>query len=119
LRTGIDLSRTTDDREALAAYIDDPCFRRTTRVGLAADLLATAKQLHSSALALRVPALFLHGRRDSIAPWPDEVASSLRGPDREVRVFDHGYHNLFLDTRRHDVFDAIGQWLSSVRVRAR
>jgi alpha-beta hydrolase superfamily lysophospholipase len=77
------------------------------------------KQVHSSALALQVPALFLHGRLDAIASWHDSVAASLRGPGREVRVFEHGHHNLFLDRQRHEVFEAIDRWLSNLAVGTR
>jgi 8-oxo-dGTP diphosphatase len=115
LRTGIDMRRVTDDEAALRAYLDDPLIRSSTRMGLASDLLTAVRDLPSLARGLNLPALFLHGSRDVVAPWPDDVVATLQGGQRVVRLFERGHHNLFLDRARADVFDAILQWAATLR----
>ncbi|MGQ0799999.1 MAG: alpha/beta fold hydrolase [Pseudomarimonas sp.] len=114
LKTGINLSLVTDNSDDLAAYVGDPQFRTRVRLGLASDLLQATEQLLSIARGLPLPTLFLHGKLDAIAPWSDEVVADLQGGERVVKVFEHGYHNLFLDNARCEVFNAITQWTKAL-----
>jgi alpha-beta hydrolase superfamily lysophospholipase len=116
LNPGIDMTGITNNAADRAAYLSDPLCRTTTRMGLASDLLATAKELGALVGSVRIPALFLHGQRDSIAPWPHEVAAALQARGHAVEIFPQGYHNLFLDMERHAVFEAITRWLTSLRL---
>lgn len=116
IETGIDPTAITDNSAALAEYTADPLFRTKTRLGLAADLLAAMPALREAALGLGIPALFLHGQRDRIAPWDPELGAALaRRPGCTVRLFPDGYHNLFLDQGRAEVFGTIREWAAQAR----
>ncbi len=110
LQAGLDIGAVTDHPGHLARYTADPLFSTRTRMGLAADLLAAVKGLRAQAAALPLPALFLHGRQDRIAPWDEGLAAALAGPGRVLHLLDHGHHNLFLDQGRQAAFDAIAAW---------
>lgn len=110
---GLDLTRISRDVEAVREYIADALFQVRTTPRMAAEVLVAMSVTLERAADLQVPVLMLHGGDDTIVrPACSEwFYPRVAVPDKALRLYPGGYHNLFIDHIRGDVFEDITRWL--------
>lgn len=115
LRTSpLDVGAISRDPAEVQAYRDDPLVytgRIKLRMGL--ELLRAGPRLLPLAPRVSLPTLILHGSSDRLADvrGSEQLFRQLGSTDKTLRVYDGGYHELFNDVVRDEVFDDLIGWL--------
>jgi alpha-beta hydrolase superfamily lysophospholipase len=109
-----DLEAVSRDRAVVQALRADPRLltKATARFGVA--LLDAAERVNAGAAAWSVPLLILHGTADRMAA-PDgsrRFYERVAHPDKELREYVGGYHDLFRDTDAARVLADLDAWLA-------
>jgi len=70
--------------------------------------------VHTHANELSIPLLVLHGTEDELASIEGSrrFFHNVQYEDSEMKEYDGGYHELFNDTLKEEVFIDIEQWLA-------
>ena len=78
------------------------------------QLKETVDWVHTHANKLSIPLLILHGTGDELASIEGsrKFSQNIEYHDLEMKEYDGGYHELFNDTIKEEVFNDIEQWLS-------
>ena len=111
---GQDLEAVSRDHAAVQALRADPRLltKATARFGVA--LLDAVERVNAGAAAWSVPLLILHGTADRLAT-PDgsrRFYDRVAYPDKELREYDGGYHDLFHDPDAARVLADVDAWLA-------
>jgi alpha-beta hydrolase superfamily lysophospholipase len=110
---GQDLAAVSRDAAVVRELRADPRLltKATARFGVA--LLDAVERVNAGAAALAVPLLILHGTADRLAA-PDgsrRFYARVAYPDKELREYDGGYHDLFRDADAARVLADLDVWL--------
>jgi len=95
----------------LAARAADELVHDTITLGAAERVRSIARAYRERIAELAMPVLVLHGGDDAIAT--PASAGELRRPNVEHRIFAGLRHDLFHETRKGEVIDAVAQWLAA------
>jgi acylglycerol lipase len=115
LATGLDTTALSREPKVVAAYERDPLVHDRGTARLGSELMTTVKELHARAADLRVPLLIQHGDADRIAQIDGsrEFVASAGVPDKELRIYPGGYHQLHNDLCADEVTADLVNWLEA------
>lgn len=112
----LDLARLSRDPVLLQTYVtDDPLYQTRVTPRLAAALVATIADTRRRAPAFTVPLLVQHGTDDTVTSpiGSREFVERAGSADKTYTAYDGGYHNLFVDTCRDEVYGAMAAWMDA------
>lgn len=111
----LDPSAMSRDPREVAAYRDDPQVTRDpVRLDTAIAMVRAAEAaLAPDAPPLTLPTLVLHGLADRVADPRGSAELVARHPGVTHHVEPDGHHELFNDTCREHVTDALVRWLTA------
>ena len=114
IATGLDLSKISRDVDVVQTTKDDPLVHGKATPRLAMQLNETVDWVHTHANKLAIPLLVLHGTEDELASIEGSrrFFHNVQYEDSEMKEYDGGYHELFNDTIKDEVFIDIEQWLA-------
>jgi alpha-beta hydrolase superfamily lysophospholipase len=109
-----DLDAVSRDPAVVRELRADPRLltKATARFGVA--LLDAVERVNAGANALSVPLLIMHGTADRMAAVDGSrrFIERVAYPDKELRAYDGGYHDLFRDADAARVLADLGAWLA-------
>jgi long-chain acyl-CoA synthetase len=113
LPIGLSQSMALHDREALAAYLQDPLRHEMGSARLATEFISTVDWIYYHSAELRVPLLLLHGTADEITSPKASRAFFQRVllPDKEHHEYPGADHELYEDLDRFSILHDIEGWL--------
>jgi alpha-beta hydrolase superfamily lysophospholipase len=114
LDTRLDSVNMTRDPKAVARLDADPLVHGRGTARLGTEIIDTIARVRASAARLSVPILIQHGEDDKVA-LPDGSRwfyERVRYPDKQLKTYPGGYHNLFVDLNWEEVLADIAAWIS-------
>ncbi len=115
LSTALDSDSISRDPEECRVYREDPLVHDKASVKLASELSAVQEVIFSRSDNMHCPLLLCYGSEDRIAPHePIEAFFNRSGSDdKEMKVFEGGFHEIHNDFIREDVYKLYADWMSS------
>ncbi|MEM7553070.1 MAG: lysophospholipase, partial [Cyanobacteria bacterium P01_A01_bin.84] len=113
LNTGIDLSKSTRDKDVLATYAEDDLRHRLGSARLSTEFMKTTKWVNNQIPFLKLPLLILHGDADEVAPIEVsyKLLQKVNFPDKELIEYPGAYHEIQNDLCYPKVVVDIENWL--------
>lgn len=113
LPIGLTKGMEVHDREALAAYLQDPLRHEMGSARLATEFLSTVDWIYYHGAELRVPLLLLHGTADLVTSPQASRAFFQRVlfPDKEHHEYPGAEHELYEDLDRFTMLNDVEVWL--------
>ncbi len=101
------------DKAIVKAYEKDPLVGKNITARLAFELLTNQETLMAAAKKIQLPALMLHGGDDQICDPAGTVDfyEKLGSPDKELKIYDGMYHEIFNEFGKEEVLADVGSWL--------
>jgi acylglycerol lipase len=112
--TTIPYDKLSRDPQVIEAQRDDPLtYQGPIRARMASQTLTAMKHVAAASSSLSIPVLLLHGTGDVIA---DPATSSylydaIGSSDRELKLYDGLWHQLFNEPERESVYRDVESWL--------
>lgn len=106
----------THDEASVRAYKKDPMIPKYITAGLALELLHNQEHLMEVAGKISLPILMMHAGDDQISSKEatEEFFGKLASQDKQLKIYDGFYHELFNEIGKEKVFWDIEEWLSTV-----
>lgn len=114
LDTRLDSASMSRDPKAVERLDADPMVHGRGTARLGTEIIDTIARVRNSAAKLRVPILIQHGEDDKVA-LPDGSRwfyQRVGHPDKQLKTYPGGYHNLFIDLNWEEVLGDIAGWIS-------
>lgn len=114
LDTGLDSASMSRDPKVVERLDADPMAHGRGTARLGTEVVDTIARVRKRAGDLKVPILLQHGEDDKVA-LPDGTRwffDRVSHPDKELRTYPGGYHNLFVDLNWKEVLQDIDDWVS-------
>ncbi len=114
LDTGLDSANMSRDPKAVERLDADPLVHGRGTARLGTELVAAIARVRGQAGEFAVPLLLQHGADDKVAA-PEGTTwfyERVRHPDKELRIYPGGYHNLFVDLNWREVLGDVEEWVS-------
>ncbi|MBI2340532.1 MAG: lysophospholipase [Deltaproteobacteria bacterium] len=110
----IDPKWISRDPEVVRAYKRDPLVSKKISLKLIAELLANQEKLPALAPKVRIPGLLLHAGDDHICAREGSEAfyKKMGSKDKQVKIYDGFYHELFNEFGKEEVFGDMEKWLA-------
>ncbi len=115
ISTALDSDSISRDPEECRKYNDDPLIHDKASVKMSSELTAVQETIFSRSGSMNCPLLLCYGSEDRIAPHePIESFFNHSGSDdKEMKIFEGGYHEIHNDTIRDDVYKLYADWMST------
>ena len=120
LDTGLDSANMSRDPKVVERLDSDPMAHGRGTARLGTEVVDTIAWVRQRAGDLKVPVLLQHGEDDKVA-LPDGTRwffNRVVHPDKELKTYPGGYHNLFVDINWKEVLTDIDAWVKP-RVKSR
>lgn len=113
LDLGLDPTAISRDPEVVEAYLDDPLRHPRGTVRWGTESLAAIRRIKAHATEWTLPLLMVHGEDDRIAAASGTRAFFERVPiaDKELHVYEGGYHEPHNDVDRDRALGDVADWL--------
>jgi alpha-beta hydrolase superfamily lysophospholipase len=113
LPTGLDDSNLSRDPEVVKAFQQDSLTHSRGTARLAMEFRRAVEWIHAHADGLELPLLIVHGTADRIASAEGsrEFIRKVKFPDKDLREYEGGYHELYNDIIKDKVLADTEQWL--------
>jgi alpha-beta hydrolase superfamily lysophospholipase len=114
LNTGLESENMSRDPQVVARLDADPLVHGRGTARLGTEVVDTIAKVRERAAELAVPILIQHGEADTVA-LPDGshwFYERIRHPDKQLKTYPGGYHNLFVDLNWREVLQDIDDWVS-------
>ena len=114
LDTGLDSANMSRDPKVVERLDADPMAHGRGTARLGTEVVDTIARVRQRADDLRVPILLQHGEDDKVA-LPDGTRwffDRVGHPDKTLKTYPGGYHNLFVDINWKEVLADIDTWVS-------
>lgn len=113
LPNDIDPKWISRDKNIVAKYKADPLVSKSISVRLATEILDNQEKLMSYASKIKFPALMLHGGDDRICDprGTEEFYQNLKSNDKELKIYDGMYHEIFNEIGREEVIGDVNKWI--------
>ena len=113
LDTKLDANLISRDPSVVKVYRDDPLVHSRASARLGAELERAMAWTHAHASGWRTPLLILHGGGDRLVPAQGSRAffEKIPFPDKELHVYEGGYHEPHNDLQRAEVLADLAGWL--------
>lgn len=108
----------THNTEEVARYKKDPLIRRKITVRLLAEMLSYQRRLESiPEVRFSFPvSILMAGMERVVSPSAThDFFEKLRAPDKNLKVFDGFYHEIFNELSQEKVFEALNHYLEKAR----
>jgi len=113
LDSGLDATAISRDTSVVDAYVNDPLVHSlgTPRLGTALTQAFEWTQMHAAEMT--VPCLIVHGSADRLAPPEGSRVfyESMTIADKERRVYEGAYHEVFNDFGKEQVLADVERWM--------
>lgn len=113
---GLDAEGVCRDPAVVQAYISDPLvFKGKTTARLAAEMLKAMKYVSAAAGKITLPILIVQGSADRLVdPSGAQILyDAVSFPDKEIRIYDGFYHEVFNEPEYDKVLRDVEIWLES------
>jgi alpha-beta hydrolase superfamily lysophospholipase len=109
----IDWTDVTRDPIEVKAREDDPLMFTTTTARAGSEFLDASDRVKGHPQDLSIPLLMNHGSEDRIAPIGGAQAffQAVTYPDKEMQIYEGGYHDPFCDVNRDQVIADLLDWM--------
>lgn len=114
LDTGLESASMSRDPKVVERLDADPMTHGRGTARLGTEVVDTIARVRRRAGELKVPILLQHGEDDRVA-LPDGTRwffERVTHPDKELKTYPGGYHNLFIDINWREVLRDIDEWIS-------
>lgn len=110
----IDPQWISRDPDVVRAYKRDPLVSKKITLKLIAELLENQRTLLSLAPKVKIPGLLLHAGDDRICAKEGSQAffEKMGSKDKEIKIYDGFYHELFNEYGKEEVFGDMEKWLN-------
>lgn len=105
----------THDEASVRAYKKDPMIPKYITAGLALELLHNQEHLMELAHKISLPVLMMHAGDDHISSKEatEEFFEKIASQDKQLKIYEGFYHELFNEVEKEKVFDEVLKWLGS------
>jgi alpha-beta hydrolase superfamily lysophospholipase len=113
---GLDAEGVSRDPAVVEAYVNDPLvFKGKTTARLAAEMLKAMKYVSVLATKITFPILIVQGSADRLVnpAGAQMLYDAVSSPDKEIRIYDGFYHEVFNEPEHDKVLRDIEIWLES------
>lgn len=113
LDTGLDSANMSRDPKVVERLDSDPMAHGRGTARLGTEVVDTIARVRQRAGDLSVPILLQHGDDDKVA-LPDGTRwffDRVGHPDKTLKTYPGGYHNLFIDINWREVLQDIDDWV--------
>jgi alpha-beta hydrolase superfamily lysophospholipase len=109
----LDKAAITRDPAEIKAREEDPLWFSTTTARGAVEALGAIERSKAHAADLHLPLLMNHGEEDRIALVSGTRAffDAVTFPDKELKIYEGGYHDPFCDIDRDQVMADLVDWM--------
>lgn len=113
IKLPVDASALMRDEYEIEAYENDPLVHNVSSARMANELLNAIDWIKDNPQALQIPILMVHGEADrvNLPSGSRDFISGVVFPDKELRLYPNGYHEMHNDFNRETVFTDITGWL--------
>ena len=110
----IDPKWISRDTEVVRAYKKDPYVSKNITLKLAAALMQNQEKIMGMAAHIAIPALILHAGDDHICAKEGsaEFFHRLKSDDKDFKIYDGFYHELFNEYGKEEVFRDMEEWMA-------
>ena len=93
---------------------DDKYSQRVLSFRLFTEAKNAAAYTLENAAAIKVPLLLLHGTEDKVIDpsGTKDFFQKVTFSDKEMKLYDGLYHELFRETKRQEIMDYILDWIA-------
>lgn len=113
---GLDAEGICRDPAVVQAYVSDPLvFKGKTTARLAAEMLKAMKYVSATAAKITLPILIVQGSADRLVDpaGAQMLYDAVSSPDKEIRIYDGFYHEVFNEPENDQVLRDVEIWLES------
>jgi alpha-beta hydrolase superfamily lysophospholipase len=103
------------DPEEVAAYETDPLVHHgSIKVRTGAEFQRSVAAARAGFERIDLPIYIIHGERDALVPPEGSklLFERAHSEDKQLKIYDGGYHELFNDTCREEVLHDLREWLA-------
>jgi len=113
---GLEAEGVCRDPAVVEAYISDPLVHKgkiTAR--LAAEMLKAMRHISAQASKITLPIIIVQGGADRLvdAAGARMLYDTVSSPDKEIRIYEGFYHEVFNEPERESVLRDVGQWIEA------
>ncbi len=113
LPAGIDPQMLTHDKDVLEAYTEDPLVFTSANARWFVEILSAQQSAFEQADRIKIPMLIMQAADDMLV---DPEASrkfyeKITHPEKEFRIYDHCYHELFQELNKKKIIKDVLDWL--------
>jgi alpha-beta hydrolase superfamily lysophospholipase len=111
--TKLDVNSLSRDAQVIRAYQEDPLVHSTASARLGTELTAAIDWTHTHAPEFKLPLMIVQGDADSLVPTQGshKFFHNLTISDKEIHMYDGGYHEPHNDIDKAIVLNDIEQWI--------
>ncbi len=111
----IDATMLSHDPEKVKAYQEDPLVHHVVTPRWFLGSLHYQKRVFDEVGEIKIPVLLLHGKGDGITAWSAtmEFFEKLITKDKQIKLFENLYHELFQEKERYNVMNEVVSWLNA------
>ncbi len=110
----IPFAHLTHDMAMISETKADRLSLRMLSFKLFAEMTKAMKCAFDNASKIDIPALLLHGTEDKVidVEAAKEFYEKMKSSDKEIKLYDGLYHELFRETRREEILGYTFDWIS-------
>ncbi|MGC8708216.1 MAG: lysophospholipase [Athalassotoga sp.] len=103
---GIDPKTISRNEEVISDYTKDPLVHNRITARLSSELFKNIEIVFEKAPYFTTPVLMIAGSQDKIVPYDGtkKLFSSIASKDKELKIFDGAYHEIFCDPQYSSEF---------------
>ena len=111
---GVPFEYLSHDMELINKTKDDKYSQRVLSFRLFTEAKNAAAYTLENAAAIKVPLLLLHGTEDKVIDpsGTKDFFQKVTFSDKEMKLYDGLYHELFRETKRQEIMDYILDWIA-------
>lgn len=103
------------DPEVGRAYAADPLVGKLVSTRWFAEAVRAMAEVRENASRITTPLLLLHGTADRLAAVTatQELFPQLASTDKELKIYEGYYHELFNEPEKQEVYERVSDWLNA------
>jgi alpha-beta hydrolase superfamily lysophospholipase len=112
----IDIEGLSRDPAVVQAYRDDPLvFNGKTTARISSEINEAISWVEQNGSRIKQPLLLLHGGADRVCDpaWSNYLHDLVSSSDKELRIYDGLYHEIFNEPEAATVYADVLNWLDS------
>lgn len=103
----------THDEASVRAYKKDPMIPKYITAGLALEIVHNQEHLMDVSGKISLPVLMMHAGDDHISSKEatEEFFEKITSQDKQLKIYDGFYHEIFNEVGKEKVFEDVLKWL--------